>query len=68
MDMVNFFFRKSKNAERRQPENVVRKRYSKFEASKSKRKTSKTTNKKRWEEKKKQQQQKEDQISNFKIS
>ena len=53
----NFFYIKSKNAKRRHLENVLRKRYRKFEASKSMERPLQTTCKKRWMEKK---QQKED--------
>ena len=56
----NFFFRKSKKAERRHLENVERKRYTKFEASKSMGSTLKTTNKNHWVEKQKKKQQKKD--------
>ena len=52
-----FFFRKSKNAERHHLENVVRKRYTKFEASKSMGSRLKTYQKRLVE---KQKQQKED--------
>ena len=54
--------RESKNAERRHLENVVRKRYTKFEASKSMGRTLKTTYKKRWMEKKKKQKKEDDNI------
>ena len=56
------FFRKSKNAETRYLENVGRKRYRKFEASKRMGRFLKTAHKKRWMEKKKKQQKEDDKI------
>ena len=53
---MNLFF-KSKNAERRTLENVVKKQYSKFKSSKSMRRTLKTTYKMHWLNKKKKQKE-----------